>query len=180
MCDSSFTTKKGWKDTIYWSMKEWKISNVIFVMLALHKRPTWMDTWHQFMKEKSLSNAAYMMLALQKKGSWIDFDSRGYLNKHVAFMKVKCLQMQNMRCKLYKNGTDPNLKNCSYLKEGSHNVCTVDTSLSKHKNVHSGENTIPIWRIVVIVKEGSLITYWKTFCYFYITIYLTWYSQTWL
>ena len=48
----------------------------------------------------------------------------------------------------------------------TNDVCTVDTSFSKHKNVHTGENAIPIWIIVVIVKEGSLITYWQTFCYF--------------
>ena len=35
----------------------------------------------------------------------------------------------------------------------------TDTSFSKHKNVHTGENAIPIWIIVVIVKEKSLITY---------------------
>ena len=28
-----------------------------------------------------------------------------------------------------------------------------------HPYIHTGENTIPIWRIVVIMKEGSLITY---------------------
>ena len=28
--------------------------------------------------------------------------------------------MQHIWCKLYKNGTDPNLENCSFLKKGSH------------------------------------------------------------
>ena len=61
------------------------------------------------------------MLALQKKGSWMDFDSRGYLNIHVAFMKEKCLQMQYMWCKLYKNDSywgkyNSNLENCSYCE----------------------------------------------------------------
>ena len=32
----------------------------------------------------------------------------------------KTFQMQHMWCKLYKNGTDPNLENCSFLKKGSH------------------------------------------------------------
>ena len=54
-------------------------------------------------------------------------------------------------------GTDPNLELFEERKpfklKITNNVCTVDTSLSKHKNVHTGENTIPIWRIVVIVKE---------------------------
>ena len=32
----------------------------------------------------------------------------------------KTFQMQHMWCNLYKNGTDPNLENCSFLKKGSH------------------------------------------------------------
>ena len=97
-----FYYKKAWKDTIYWSMKEWKISNVIFVMLALHKRPSWMDTWHQFMKEKSLSNATYLMLALQKK-----FEGR---------KPFKLLIMDVLWIHSYWGKYNPNLENCSYYE----------------------------------------------------------------
>ena len=60
-------------------------------------------------------------------------------------------------------GTDPNLElfegRKPFKSKFTNDKCTMDTSLCKHKHVHTGENTIPIWRIVVIVKEGSLITY---------------------
>ena len=96
----------------------------------------------------------------------IEFSSLHYLYKHkkTVHQKVPCTECG----KSFRSGSSMNNHIQAAHTPDNQNNFRCDTCgksftdnqlLSEHKNIHTGENTIPIWRIVVIVKEGSLIKY---------------------